>query len=284
MTINNFNPTLWAKALLMNLNDAHVYVQGANRDYEGEIRQAGDAVKINSIGRVTIGNYVKNVDIGSPETLDDSQMTMLIDQQKFFNFQIDDIDKAQQVPKIMNEAMREAAWGLADSADVFMATMLDANVDAANILSAATAVGTDAGNDDAYEILVDLDTRLTTNNVPPQGRWVVVPPWFEGVLRKDPRFVSFGTSQNRRNLAGEPLRRISNLDVMVSNNVPVDGAASVIIAGYPGAVTYADQIPPGDTEAYRPEQRFGDAMKGLHVYGGKVTRPHGLAKIDATPA
>lgn len=284
MSLNNFIPTLWAGELLRNLNDKHVYVQCCNRDYEGDIRQKGDSVKINSIGRVTIGNYTKNTDIGAPETLDDSQMILLIDQQKFFNFQIDDIDKAQQQPKVRGDAMREAAWGLADAADTYVGSVLDENVASSNVLSAATSVGTDANDDDAYEILVDLGTRLTENNVPFNGRWVVVPAWFEGVLRKDPRFVSFGTSENRRNLSGLPVKNAAGFDLMVSNNVPVEASAYSIIAGYDGAITFADSVPPGQMEAYRPEQRFADALKGLHVYGAKVTRPYALAKVVATQA
>lgn len=266
--------------MLKNLNDAHVYVQCCNRDYEGEVRAKGDTVKINMIGRVTIDNYTKNTNISAPETLDDSQLTLIIDQQKYFNFQIDNIDKAQNNLSVMNEAMREAGWGLADAADVFVATMLNANVAAGNILTAAT-VGTGAGDDDLYEVLVDLDTKLTENNVPMQGRWVVISPAHEGLLRKDPRFVSFGTSENRKNLAGQPVKKVANLDVMVSNNVP---SGTDLIAGYDGAVTFADQIPPGEMEAYRPELRFADALKGLHVYGGKVTRPYALAKCVATLA
>lgn len=281
MTITNFTPTLWAGAMLKNLNDAHVYVQCCNRDYEGLIKAHGDTVKINSIGRVTIGSYTKGSTIGAPETLQDSQSVLQITEQKFFNFQIDDIDKAQNNLRVMNEAMREAAWGLADTADAFVAEMLADN--AANIVTAAT-VGTGAGDADAYEVLVDLGVELTEQNVPHNGRWVVVPPWFEGLLRKDPRWVSFGTSENRKNLSGDLVKKVAGLDLMVSNNVPDNSSAKWIVAGYDGAATFADSIPPGDMEAFRPETLFSDAMKGLHVYGGKVTRPYALAKCSVTRA
>jgi hypothetical protein len=280
MTINNFTPTLWAGALLKNLNDAHVYGQVFNRDYEGEIRDKGDTVKINMIGRVTTFAYTKNSDMTAPETLDDSQLTLLIDQSRGFNFQIDDVDKAQNNLSVMSEAMREAAWALADDADVFGANVLNANVDTANVLTAAT-VGTGAGDDDMYEVLVDLGTQLTENNVPMQGRWVVVAPGHEALLRKDPRWVSFGTSENRRQLSGEPVKNVAGFDLMVSNNVP---SGTDILAGYSGAATWADQIPEGKVEAYTPELRFADAVKGLRLYGAKVTRSYALAKVVATIA
>lgn len=280
MTINNFTPTLWAGALLKNLNDAHVYVQCFNKDYEGQIRAQGDTVKINMIGRVTTFAYTKNSDMTAAETLDDSQLTLLIDQQRAFNFQIDDVDKAQNNLNVMNEAMREAAWALGDDADVFAANTLNANVDSANVLTAAT-VGTGAGDDDMYEVLVDLGTQLTANNVPESDRWAVVAPGHEALLRKDPRWSSFGTSENRRNLAGEMVKRVAGFDLMVSNNVP---SGTDIIAGYGGAATFADQIPEGQVEAYRPELRFADAVKGLRLYGAKVTRSYALAKVVATLA
>lgn len=286
MTINNFTPTVWTAKLLLNLNDAHVFAQGFNRDYEGEIGSLGDSVKINSMGRVTIQSYTKNSTITGPETLDDAQMVLLIDQSKAFNFEIDDIDKRQQTPKLMNDAMTEAAWGLADTADAYLAGVLSAGVQSANKLSAATSVGTGPTDDDAYEILVDLDVLLTENNVPRDStqRWAFVPPWYEGVLRKDVRFISFGTDKNRENLRGRPVGEASGFTIYVSNNVPVTSLAYTVIAGYTGAATFAEQLPPDSFEAFRPEDSFSDALKALHLYGSKVTRPYALASVVATKA
>ncbi|MCH8900827.1 MAG: P22 coat protein - protein 5 domain protein, partial [Chloroflexi bacterium] len=93
MTLDNLIPTAWYAALLDNLNDDHVYVNVVNHDYEGEIKAKGDTVKINSIGRVTISTYSKNGSISAPETLDDSQLMLAITELKYFNFEIDDVDK-----------------------------------------------------------------------------------------------------------------------------------------------------------------------------------------------
>lgn len=287
MSLNNFIPVVWAARLLQNLNDAHVYVNLLNRDYEGEIRSAGDTVKINSIGRVAIGTYTKNTDIGAAETLADSAMMLTIDQQRYFHFQIDDVDKAQQKPKVMNDAMKEAAWGLSDAADAAVAAILAAGVATAgpdNTLTAASSVGTGSTDDDAYEILVDLGVVLDNANVPQNGRWVVIPPWYHGMLLKDPRFVSFGTQQNLDRLKNGQIGEAAGFTVVKSNNVPVSTLAYTVIAGHAVAATYAEQIPSNDVEAYRPQLRFADAMKGLHVYGYKVTRPYALASVVATQA
>jgi hypothetical protein len=145
-----------------------------NRDYEGEISGAGSTVDINSIGRVTIGNYTKNTDIGAPETLTSSQKQLVIDQQKFFNFQVDDIDKAQTKPKVMAEAMKEAAFGLSDVEDLFLAGF-HTGAAAANLIGndvTPTSVTTPA---QAYEFLVDLGVLLDEQSIPSDGRSAVIP-------------------------------------------------------------------------------------------------------------
>ncbi len=285
MSLNNLKPTIWAGLLLKNLNDDHVYASVLNKDYEGDIKAAGDTVKINSIGRVAISTYTAGSDHAVPETLDDSQAMLTITESQMFNFLVDDIDKAQQKPKMMRDAMEEAAWGLSDTADAFLASLLEAGVATAspdNTLAAATSVGVGASDDDAYELLVDLDVLLSESNVPRKARWVVVPPWFEGVLRKDPRFVSFGTGPNLETLKNGKIGTASGFDVLVSNNVPVSGSDYTVISGYRGAATFAEQI--HRVEGFRPERRFADAMKGLHLYGALVTRPYALASVVATAA
>jgi len=282
MSIDNFSPTIWTAKLLENLNAAHVYANCLNTDYEGEIKGQGDTVKINSIGRITVAPYVKNTNALVPQILQDAQMMLAITQADAFCFEIDDVDKAQSNVTLMNDAMQEAAWAMADVSDLWLAAQLAAGVATANILTPVT-VGTGATDKDAYEVLVDLDVRLTANNVPRgAGRWVVVPPWYEGLLRKDPRFVSFGTDANKTQLRGEPIGRAGGLEIMLSNNVPVATAAYTLIAGTKQAATFAEQV--NETEAFRPQGGFADAMKGLQLYGAKVTRPYALASVVATAA
>ena len=93
----NFIPTVWAARLLSALEKSLVYGQAGvvNRDYEGEINQSGDTVKIGSIGDPTIGTYTKDTDI-TIQALTDAEQTLLINQQKYFGFAVDDIDKIQQ--------------------------------------------------------------------------------------------------------------------------------------------------------------------------------------------
>jgi hypothetical protein len=282
VTLDTFIAQVWSANLLENLNDKHVYVSLLNRDFEGEIRASGDSVRINSIGRVTIQNYTKNGTLTAPETLDGDGQVLIVDQAKAFNFEIDDVDQAQGKPAVMSGFMEEAAWGLADVRDDFAAALIVAGVATANKLTAATSVGVGASDNDAYGILVDLDVQLTINNTPSGGRWAVVPPWFHGVLRKDPRFVSFGTGENRGTLKNGVIGQVANLTIHQSNNVPVSGSDYTIVAGHASCGTFAAQIT--DVEGFRPEASFGDAMKGLDLYGAKLTRPQQVASIVATAA
>lgn len=286
MALNNFIPAVWAARLLENLHKAQVYTQPAviNRDFEGDIQSVGDTVKINSIGPVTVGSYTKNTNIGDPETLTDAQSILTIDQSKYFNFQVDDVDAAQTKPKVMDAAMREAAYALADATDQYVAGLYT-QIDANNFIGTEGSPKTDMGTASVpYNYLVDLGVKLDENNVPRANRWVVIPPWCHGLLLKDARFVGYGTQANMDNLMNGEIGKAAGFAVFVSNNVPYTTTTTKfkIIAGGPLAWTFADQV--NKVEAYRPEKRFADAVKGLHLYGAKVTRASGLAVLVANKA
>lgn len=277
-----FIPTVWAARLLVALDKALVYGQHSvcNRDYEGEILKAGNTVKIASIGDVTIGDYTKNADINDPETLSDSEQTMLIDQAKYFNFGIDSIDRAQQNVNTLDEAMRRSAWALHEQADAYIAGVMDTGVPAGNKIGSTTTPKIPT-KDDAYEYLVDLGVFLDEGNVPTSGRFVIVPAWFHGLLLKDDRFVRSGTAAGEMRLANGEVGEAAGFRILKSNNVPnTTGTKYKILAGHSIATSYAEQIL--DVQTFKPERRFGDAVKGLHVYGAKVIRPTALACLIAS--
>src|SRR5688572_6259828 len=190
-----FIPTVWAARLLTALDKSLVYGQAnvCNRDYEGEIREAGNTVKIGSIGDVTIGNYTKDTDITAPETLTDSEQLLEIDQAKYFNFFVDSIDRAQQNVNVLDEAMRRAGYKLNDAADGFIAATMDASVPAGNKIGSVTTPKVPT-KDDAYGYLVDLGTWRDEGDTPIARRFFIVRAWFHGLLLRDERFVRSGTS------------------------------------------------------------------------------------------
>lgn len=279
MSVTNFIPTIWSARLLRHLDKKHVYANLLNRDYEGEIKNFGDTVKINQIGDVEIKDYTRGTDIAEPDDLSGEQLMLTIDQAKYFNFSVDDVDNAQTNPKLMDKAMQRAGYGMNDVTDQFAANLLYVGADTAN------ALGTDESPivptaDDAYDALVDLSTLLTESNVPMDGRWAVIPAWYHGLLLKDKRFVGNGTDYNKAILEGGEVGVAAGFRILLSNNVPnTTGTKYKIIAGTNEAGSYAEQIL--KTEAYRPEKRFSDAIKGLHVYGAKVLQPKCIAVLTA---
>lgn len=281
MSLNNFIPQIWSAQLLASLKKSLVFGQEGvvNRDYEGDISQYGDTVRINSIGAVTVGNYTTNGTLNLQQ-LDSTQQSLLIDQQKYFNFMIDDVDKAQTNPKVMQQAMIEAAYGLRDEADKHIASLY---TEAANGIGGVGGVVVD--KDNAYEYLVDLSVILDENNIPAGSRWVIVPAWVHGMLLKDDRFVATGSTNADDTLANGLVGKAAGFDILVSNNISKSTDASPVyraMAGYRGAISYAEQV--SQVEAYRPENRFADAVKGLHLYGAKVVRPTGLAILNCKKA
>lgn len=281
MSVKNFIPTIWSARLLAHLDKKHVYAALVNRDYEGEIKNYGDTVKINQIGDIAIKDYEKGKDIEDPDDLSGEQTILTIDQAKYFNFAIDDVDKAQVNPKLMDKAMQRSAYGMNDVTDRYLANLmyLAAVNNGKNLGSDESAVV--PTKNDAYDYLVDLGTDLTEKDVPTEGRWVVVPAWFHGLLLKDNRFVGNGTDYNKALIEGGEVGVAAGFKVWLSNNVPnTAGEKYKIVSGTNAGASYAEQIL--ETEAYRPEKRFSDAVKGLHVYGGKVVQPKCLSVLTAS--
>lgn len=279
MTVQSFVPTVWSAKILKNLNNQHVYKQCCNRDYEGEVGDYGSSVRINSIGRVTTFAVTRNANITAAEVLDMEAQSLVIDAARGFHFLVDDIDKRQARGDFMSDAMTEAAWALAEDADDYLSGVISAGVGSSNVVTAAT-VGNGAGEKNAYNKLEEMALLLDENNTPEEGRWAVIPPWYHTMLRTDERFTGFATDASNSRLRGAPIGTAAGFTLYKTNNCARDGSEYVVLAGYKGAVTFAEQMK--KTEAYSPEQSFQDAVKGLHVYGAKVTRPNNLARFDAT--
>lgn len=278
MAIDAFKPEVWSADLLVALEKSLVYGAAGvvNRNYEGDISQYGDTVRITSLADPTIGTYSAHTDI-TIEDVDDSAQTLLINQSRYFAFEVDDIEKRQARGDVMTEQARKAAYKLRDTADQYVAGVMAAGVDAGNLIAEQTL----AAAGDAYDLLVDLGVTLDEDDVPTEGRFVVVTPKFHGLLLKDDRFIAAGDSAGAGVRANGMVGEAAGFSVRKSNNAPDGpgaGAGKLIIAGSDIATTYAEQI--ASVEAFRRELRFADAIKGLHLYGSKVIRPTALAAAD----
>jgi N4-gp56 family major capsid protein len=283
MAVTNFIPDLWAAQLLVSLRKKLVAgVACVNRDYEGQIKRQGDSVKITSINDVTIGSYTVHTDI-TVEDIDDATRSLLIDQAKYFAVELDDVEAAQHVKgggSPLAQAVDNAAYQLASTADAFLLDLINDAAEGTGNDLGTVAIHTTARN--LYDAFVDLAVALDEENVPEMGRFAVVSPAVHGRLLKLDEFISAGDNAGAATRANGRVGEVAGLQIYKSNNLPAvtDAAATggLAIAGYSGATTFAEQIV--SVEAARMEKRFADMVKGLHVYGGKVVRTTGVAKVE----
>lgn len=276
MSIATFIPKVWSARLVENLDKNHLAAKLVNRDYEGEIRNYGDTVHIGTIGNIEIKKYTKGTEIAAPEDISMTDQTLVIDQAEYFNFALDDVDKVQARTPLMDKAMARAAYGLADSVDKFLFAQMAKE---AGIEVGTTGSPVDFTTVKPYDALIQIKVAMDKANIPKAGRWIVVPPEFIGLLLNDTKFAnSFGDEANSRLKEGSVLRACG-FDIYESNNLKFAASKYEMIASNNDSTTFAEQII--QTEAYRPEKSFKDAIKGLHVYGSKVTQPKAVAKVWA---
>jgi hypothetical protein len=287
MAITNFVSELWAAAVQLPFEKALVFGQPtvANRKYEGQIKQQGDAVNITSVAAPTIRTYDKTADI-TVEDVTDGTLKLVIDQGDYFAFRVNDIDKVQAAGDFAGPATMQAGTGLRDKVDRFIASLIEGGAASGNKVGRVKVVvgGTGkagAGQSLPFEVLIRLNEKLNKQSVPSDGRYVVIPPEFLSGLLYDPRFTRVDASGSSEGLRNGIVGRALGFDVLVSNNVPTVGGGGankddlVIAAGVPDALTFANQLV--EVEALREQARFADMVRGLNVYGAKVTRPEGLA-------
>lgn len=274
MAISNFIPTIWSENLYHELDKQYIGVKNCNREFEGDIREKGSSVKICGVGSVSVFDYTKNQNMSAPQALSDTACTLTINKAKGFHFQIDDIDRAQSTPKLMGEAMRVAANALTDAADKYVYSMY----------SQAGATITEAAvtKDNIIGLIIDARTKLMENNVSGSREVVVeVSPAIAALIMKAKAELA---TNNREVLEDGCIGSIGGCKIYVSNNIYQiqDTSAKKIfhkcLVRTKRAVAFAEQL--SEIDAYRPEMRFADAVKGLHLYGAKVVYPSEMVLLD----
>ena len=232
MAINNFISTVWSENLLKQLDKRYIGVMNCNREFEGDIDHVGATVKICGIGNVTVSDYTKNVDMSAPEELSDYVCNLNIERAKYFNFQIDDVDRAQSNPKIMDEAMRNAAAGLANEADAYIYSLYD---------QASFFITNDLPtSENIIENIIDIKTQLMKNNVMnPDDIVVEVSPEVAAIILKAK--IDLG-SNNYDALETGLLGKIAGCKIYVTNNVFVNDEHHMCLVRTKRAVAFAEQI------------------------------------------
>ena len=281
--LDNFTPTVWARSLLSPFYKALVFGSLVNRDYEGEISSFGDSVKINEIGDITISDFSKFNTTGSTSTaltwqaLSSAQKMLLIDKAKSFAFAVDDVDMAQNNPKVMAEAMSRAAYALADEVDQDISEAIadgSGNIITAQTVTSATVLS----------LIANMARRLDEDNVPASERFLIVPPFihqdliesFSGGISSTAVPKVFNDSVLLNGFVGN----VYGFNVLMSNNCHVSSGTAILSAFHRSAVTFAGQL--SKVQMVNREDYFDQGVKGLYLYGVKVIRPTGIVTCDVT--
>ena len=269
MAYANFKPTIWSKHIMRELERECQLYDFCWKKYEGEAKM-GEKVKILGVGAPTIGVYT-GAGIGAPETVADQSTYLSIDQYNYFNFAVDDVEKAQAVDGLMEAILSEAVRALAIKKDQYVASL------AAGVGIQASSTSSANSADEVYALVNTGLMWLRGNDVKMSDDVVIeVPPYFYYYLKE--KLVSLKTDNDellKKGIVG----MYDGCQVRVSNNLYNDVTDDYVMIRTKKAIAAASGVE--QTEAFRPETLFSDAIKGLHCYGAQVIRPKELYVIKA---
>lgn len=277
-----FRPEVWAKELLRCLDNTGVMLDCVNRNYEGEIENAGDTVHIQKPGNIAINTYAPATAAISYGSLSGETDTLKVDQQKYWGFLVPDIDKVQANIKLAEKYMKRAKVAIANEKDAYLLGLAQTN--AGNTVGDSDITLTSTN---VYETFVAMFEKLSRENaIDAAGRgedgkrpFLVLPPEVISIVKKSEE------AKNATTLGDETIRKgaimqYAGFDIKQSTVfvAPTSENAKTIIAGTTEAITYADQII--KVETLKDKDYFGDYIRGLYVYGALVDQPKCLVKAS----
>lgn len=272
---SNYVPEVFSKKLLAKFYKSTCLHEITNNDYEGEIKGQGSKVIIRSTPTVAVSDYTGTL---SYETLGEANVELLIDKAKSYAFKDDRVFSAQRdIKSFIDAATQDAATNMkiAIEGDVFSTVYASAT----NALDAVTVPVTKAN---VVDYIVDCGVLLDEANVSEEGRFMVIPSWMAGMIKKsdlkDASITGDGTSILRNGRLG----MIDRFTIYVSNNLTADGAGSDefhCLAGTKEAISFATQFV--ENSKIELENTFGTAYRGLNVFGYTVTQPAALVDFHA---
>jgi len=279
-TLHNFVPEYWSKKLGPRLHDAGVMAKCVNRNYEGEIKQAGDTVKINFVDTIAVNSY--GSDSLTYETPKTKQVQLEIDQKKYFAFAVDDISKVQSNVELTNKYIAEAKKAIELVQDTFLLSKR-ADVDSGNVISPVTA-----SSSNIYDFFVSLKIALRNANAINQAGktangklpWAVINPAVEKLIILSDEYRNRSTTQTDKLIREGSIFEYAGFDIMSATNLKAADGSVEVLAGVDEAITFASQIT--KIECIRDKDRFQDLVRGLYVYGAKTVDGKMLAKGTLT--
>ena len=281
MAITNFQQTIWSKQIEKSLNKITSLRNHCNFKHQSESANAKE-IKILNVTRPTIRTYVPGTAL-TREGATDGSMLLQINQFKYFDFEVDDVDKSQSVPGLMEALSDEAAKGLAQEGDKYVASLVKAGVEAATgaLPQSASVITLTKAN--AVSSVEDGFTSLYQNDVPVNSTmYLEVSPKAFTTYRQALTELS---TNNPDVIKKGAVGKINNAYVCIENLLPTgksSGSASADDVDYnilrtDKAIDFVEQI--NKVEAYRPQDAFSDAIKGLYTFGALITRPNELYVI-----
>lgn len=271
MSVQHFIQTIWSKKIQDDLEEKCKLVQDCTREYEGDCQYA-QTVKILAVGDPTIGNYT-GADI-TIEEMSDSSQDLVIDVQKYFAFEVKDVDKAQSVPGLPEKYQQKSVNALALAREKHIGALVAGK--------AQTTANEVAGNDTYKEgakntVTATAKTKGAIKTALDDAIVTLREKNFDdsGVIELDPR--SYKTFKDElielKTANDEMIRRgvlaeYDGFQVKSTNNVYRDSAHVYCIVRSKNAIAFAGQI--NEVEAGRMEKRFSDYVRGLDTYGAKI--------------
>lgn len=270
MAITNFQQTIWSKKIQHQLETITSLKDHCDFQFEGDIKGAKE-VKILGVNRPTIRTYVPGTPLTREAGTDSSQL-LKIDQFRYFDFEVEDIDKVQSVPGLIEALSKEATLGLSEEADKYVASL---TVEAAAGSDVAKAEATDiSGVTDGGVALIETGfAALYGNNCKVSDTFYleVTPEWYT-ILR--PAILELDTNNSdliKKGFVGKYGNALISIENLLGEATVNSQKCKLAMLRTSKAIAFAGQI--DKVEAYRPHDAFQDAIKGLYVFGAKIVRP-----------
>lgn len=259
----NFIPEIWSKKVQKIFDKTTVMVKLCNREHEGEVKSAGDTVHVRSFGEITIKNYTREQTLVD-DNLVDPMSDLVIDQEKYFSFIVDDVDKAQADINIMEGYAKRAADAIRRVVDQHLHAQY-ANVDSGNVIGTSSAPIA-LTKDNLYFYVTELGRLMDDDNATGE-RHLVVDPTRKALFLNAPEFLR-ATSMGDRVVTNGQIGTVADFNVHVSTNLNSASGNRPILALTKDLISYASQV--DKVEKVRPSNQFVDKVKGLYVYGSKI--------------
>lgn len=270
MAIDNFIPEVWAAGVTQSFIANQVVIPTLNTQYVGNATR-GNTVHIINATTPTIVDYAAAGRTITAEALADTEVQLLINQEKAFSVNVDDVDRVQAAGEF-NAWTEAAGRALAEDAEEYVIAQMLAGSSDAN--AGGVVVDTPA---EAKAAIREIRKTMAANKVPSSGRFVIVNPDFADLLLQDLSDVSVAGSSTE--LRDGAILRLYGMDVIESPLLTVGGdepTRASAIGYHQDMVAFVNQI--DSLESLRNPTKFSDIVRGLNVYGSRVVKSEAVVR------